>query len=97
MAEGEHTMSATITLPDNLARDAALVGLTPEAIEAMVRDEINRRREAESQALDFSQMSNRELIERINQACDAGMYEEDEEYKQAMKQHHRRMMQNVEW
>lgn len=95
-------MSVSITLSDNLAREAAKVGLTPAAIEQLLQAEIERRRKdkmALEEPRDWSQVSNRELLEQLNAAYDAEPNEEEKVYQEHLRNHHRRMMErlNDEW
>ena len=93
-------MSATITLPDNLARDAAEVGLTQAAIERLLRVEIERRRtqdEATEEPRDWSKVSNRELLEQLNAVyADYEPDEEEKEYQRQMRDHQRGMLERLD-
>jgi hypothetical protein len=92
-------MPATITLPDNLAREAAKVGLTQAAIERLLRVEIERLRVQEEDAeepRDWSKVSNRELIEQINAAYADEPDEEEKEFQRQMRGHQRRMLEKLD-
>ena len=100
MAEGEHTMSATITLPDNLARDAAKVGLTPAAIELLVQVEVTRRLKAESEAdeEDYEiRLSNEELRAQLEAAYSDAPDEDEKLWLAHSKRQLRRLTESDEW
>jgi hypothetical protein len=89
-----------LTLPDNLAKEAEAIGLlSQEAIVQLLREAIEHKRSQLALAeveTDWSQLSTRELIEKINIAY-ADELEEEKEYLQIIKRHHKRILEEDEW
>ena len=97
----------SVTLPDNLVREAASVGLTPQAIASLVHDEIIRRseivsaNEAERASLAefyhklnaLSALSFAELVGKINEAYSEPLDEEEQELVRHIGEHQRYLLE----
>lgn len=78
-----------LKLPDNLAKEAAANGLlSQEAIEQLIRDEIERRNNEESNEGSLRKITGRELFENLNAVYTDASDDEEKEYRRQMKRHH---------
>lgn len=91
------SIELNLTLPDNLAKEAAANGLlSQEAIEQLIRDEIERRNKENDEG-SLSKITGRELFENLNAAyADEPEDEDEKNYRKQMKRHHLRMLEKLE-